>query len=99
MDINQHTISLDQIDTLSVTDARTLCEALTATCNAAGTDDLADIVFPLMSLVEQSLLSRPVNDVETLAAKVRIACSPVYEGEPQLMVLWRDVEEILGLSR
>lgn len=98
MEVNQYTIGLEQIDRLSVSDARLLCDVLMNACNAAGTDGLPDLLFPLLSLAERSLLGRPVKDIETLATKVRIACSPVYEGEPDMMALWKDVEAILRVT-
>ncbi|SMR82252.1 hypothetical protein SAMN04488030_2599 [Aliiroseovarius halocynthiae] len=91
-------IERTQIDQLSVADARRFCEVIIEALDAGVCDQVSDLLLPLIWMIEQSLMERPVQDLQTLATKVWVVCRTVSESEPDMVALWSDVEGILSAS-
>lgn len=106
MDTKSFTLTPDQIGNLGAPETVRFCRALLDVVDCSGDDGMADALYPLMCVLEQSLMSTPIFELdgvssivmECLAAKVWVVCRLTPNCEADRLQLLSEVERILGIA-
>lgn len=90
------TVTRAQVDALGVAEARALFLALWYSVDS---DEATDVIDGLADLLKRSILTRPVDDVQTFAAKAWAVLLPIAgcdEHYPGLQALTEDIDRALA---